>query len=130
MEPETLFGKIEAAIEFLNQGMPKPYSVLMAQIETEIEELQAKLAETRKKLEPTELTKEHWRWLASFNSPEPWWANRFSECLKEIDRLTAENKVNANRIEEFEKLLKIFINSPQSMRVPNWVVIKCEQALL
>jgi len=80
--------------------------------------------------EPTELTKEHWRWLASFNSPEPWWANRFSECLKEIDRLTAENKVNANRIEEFEKLLKIFINSPQSMRVPNWVVIKCEQALL
>jgi len=34
-----------------------------------------------------------------------------------------------DRIQELEGVLKEFADSPQYMHVPNWVVIKCEQAL-
>jgi len=47
------------------------------------------------------------------------WKNAYEEddirtngLCEKVQRLTAENKVKANRIEEFEKLLKIFIDSP------------------
>ena len=47
------------------------------------------MAEARKKPGPTEFTKEHWKWFKGFQR-EDYWMPRFIECLKEIDRLTAE----------------------------------------
>ena len=38
-------------------------------------------------------------------------------------------EVKGERIKELEGLLKEFADSPQCMHVPNWVVIKCENAL-
>jgi uncharacterized small protein (DUF1192 family) len=56
-----------------------------------IEELRAELAEARKKTEPGEFTKEYWKWIDSV-VPNAGWKDRVIKCLKEIDRLTAENK--------------------------------------
>jgi len=48
---------------------------------------------------PTEFTKEHWKWFKGFQR-EDYWMPRFIECLKEIDRLTAENKDKNEEIEQ------------------------------
>jgi len=46
----------------------------------------------------------------------------------ETHRIALEPRA-AKRIKELEGILKEFADAPQCMHVPNWVVIKCEQAL-
>ena len=55
----------------------------------EIDRLTAELAVARKKPEPGEFTKGQWEWLKGFQRHD-YWMPRFTECLEEIDHLTAE----------------------------------------
>ena len=96
MEPDTIFHKVETAIECLNRGQIRSYSRLMAQIETEIGELEAEITEARKKHgpEPTELTKKGRSFISQalnnwgLISVRSW----VEEACDEIDRLTTKRE--------------------------------------
>ena len=46
-----------------------------------------------------------------------------------VQNLYKANKQQQKRIKELEAIIKSFADAPQCMHVPNWVVIKCENAL-
>jgi len=63
------------------------------------------------------------------------WAPKYEvlSCMKlgcaEHDKLAEISKAQSERIKELEAIIKSFADAPQCMHVPNWVVIKCENAL-
>ena len=63
--------------------------------------------------------------------PEPVKENDMSKETNFIDwnKYFAEQKAKDKRIKKLETVLREIAKSPQYRHVPNWVVIKCEQAL-
>lgn len=101
----TLFGRIEAAIEFSDRGMPKAYSVLLAQIETEIEELQAELK--AKNVEIDRLTAELESERVAYRGSESISTERYKKIKELQAELEAKEALIAAYKRDSEKYLKM-----------------------